>query len=232
MYIMNNDLDNLVAGNVPEQEVVQDTPEVENQNQTGEGGNTPNHQSQDNSVIRSMREAISQKDQMIKEANERLEKVAKANGMTVDEYLKKLDEEDLNERAKKSSISPELQRQLDEQNRRLSMYEEERTRARFNRNVDQLMKEHNLSEEETTEFLRGLSKRGIDPINTDLTHSELYFAVNGPNIINGLKEQIRQEVIQEMNQKGSRAPLQNPGGTAGDETKGNLDDLLSDMFGK
>lgn len=228
-----NDLENFVGGQEPasnQQPGAQDpapeanqTPSNDPAPDTGDGNN--------NNVIRQMREEIAKNKTKANELNTMLERVAKSAGMSVEEYMKQLDDNELKAKADQNKITPELQRQLDEQSNRLKYFEEAQQKAIFNRNMNELISSQNITEDEAADFLRAVSQKGIDVVQSPLTHKELYFAINGENIIKNIKETVRQEVLAEMQERKTKIPGTNPGGTS-DGSKGGLEDFIADFTKK
>lgn len=182
---------------------------------------------QDNHTIRQMREEIARNKQEATQAKKLMEKIAKANNMTVEDYIKKLEEDETVEKAKVNNVSPEIQRIIDNQNAQIAAIQKDKERATFNRNMNELIATQKINEEQAADFLRDANERGIDVINSPLSHSELYMALNGKNIIENLRKDIRQEVLAEIQNQGSLAPTPGTGGTP-QATGGGLEDFLRD----
>ena len=188
------------------------------------GDPSPN---QDNQTIRQMREEIARNKQEAAQANKLMEKIAKSNNMSVEEYIKKLEEDEVVEKAKVNNISPEIQKIIDNQNAQIAAIQKDKERALFNKNMNELIATQKINEEQAAEFLRNANERGVDVINSPLTHSELYMALNGKTIIENLRNDIRQEVLAEIQNQGSLAPTPGTGGTP-PATGGSLEDFLKD----
>lgn len=188
------------------------------------GDPSPN---QDNQTIRQMREEIARNKQEAAQANKLMEKIAKSNNMSVEEYIKKLEEDEVVEKAKVNNISPEIQKIIDNQNAQIEAIQKDKERALFNKNMNELIATQKINEEQAADFLRTANERGVDVINSPLTHSELYMALNGKTIIENLRNDIRQEVLAEIQNQGSLAPTPGTGGTP-PATGGSLEDFLKD----
>lgn len=210
------------------------TPDIGGQtDQTDQGtpepANPENANPENNNTIRQMREAIAESNKQRQAITGQLEAVAKHLGMTVEEFLKQKEEEEIANKAKTNGLSPEIQSKLDQYDNYFKAQEEEKIRTRFNTNIGQLMNDFNLTEDVAADFLRDAGAKGIDVLNTPLTHSQLYFALNRDTIMETEREKIKQEVLADIKNSGSGAPAPGINGTPSTGEKKTLDDLLSEL---
>lgn len=196
---------------------------------TPEPANQVEANPENNNTIRQMREAIAESNNQRQAIKGQLEAVAKHLGMTVEEFLKQKEEEEVASKAKTNGITPEIQAKMDQYDNYFKAQEEEKVRTRFNTNIGQLMNDFNLTEDVASEFLRDAGAKGIDVLNSPLTHSQLYFALNRDTIMETEREKIRQEVLADIKNRGSGAPAPGISGTPSTGEKKTLDDLLSEF---
>lgn len=203
-------------------------PDPANQG-TPEPANPAEPNPENNNTIRQMREAIAESNNQRQAIKGQLEAVAKHLGMTVEEFLKQKEEEEIANKAKTNGITPEIQAKMDQYDNYFKAQEEEKVRARFNTNIGQLMTDFNLTEEVASNFLRDAGAKGIDVLNSPLTHSQLYFALNRDTIMETEREKIKQEILEDIKNGGSGAPAPGISGTPSTGEKKTLDDLLSEF---
>ena len=91
------------------------------------------------------------------------------------------------------------------------------------------MADFNLTEDVASNFLRDAGAKGIDVLNSPLTHSQLYFALNRDTIMETEREKIKQEILEDIKNGGSGAPAPGINGTPGTGEKKTLEDLLSEF---
>lgn len=186
----------------------------------------------DNSTIKSMREALANKDREAQELKTKIEAIAKHLGKTPEEFLADKAKEDQATKAKALGITPELQAILDKQDQALQAMQEEKLKVRFNQNMDNLMQEFSLNEQQASEFLNAAHQRGFNVIDGKISHSDIYFSINREKIMAAEREKIRQETLNEVQTSGVQAPAPSVGGTNSGEGRGTLDDLLNDLTKK
>ena len=203
-------------------------PDPTNQG-TPEPANPVEPNPENNNTIRQMREAIAESNKQRQATTWQLEAVAKHLGMSVEEFLKQKEEEEIANKAKTNGLSPEIQTKLDQYDNYFKAQEEEKIRTRFNTNIGQLMNDFNLTEDVASDFLRDAGAKGIDVLNSPLTHSQLYFALNRDTIMETEREKIKQEVLADIKNSGSGAPAPGINGTPSTGEKKTLDDLLSEL---
>lgn len=203
-------------------------PDPTNQG-TPEPANPVDSNPENNNTIRQMREAIAESNNQRQAVKGQLEAVAKHLGMSVEEFLKQKEEEEIANKAKTNGLSPEIQSKLDQYDNYFKAQEEEKIRTRFNTNIGQLMNDFNLTEDVASDFLRDAGAKGIDVLNSPLTHSQLYFALNRDTIMETEREKIKQEVLADIKSGGSGAPAPGINGTPSTGEKKTLDDLLSEL---
>ena len=182
-----------------------------------------------NSAIRQMREAIEGKNRENSELKAQIEAIAQHLGVTPEEFLKQKEEESLKEKAQKNQTTPEVQKKLDEYDKYFAQQREAESRKIFNTNLSELMTNQNLTEAQAGEFLKDLTSKGIDVLNTPISHLDLYYAFNRENIMASEREKIRQEVLAEIQNSGTTAAAPGVQGTNTNGVEKGLDDFLNDF---
>lgn len=127
-----------------------------------------------------------------------LQKLADAKGITVEQLEIQIQEEEDRKTAQAKGVPPEVQRQLREQQDRIRTLEEEGIRADFNRRAENFRREVALTDEAMVEFAKQAKSAGINIFTPGLNLTDLYRALNYSSISATMKEQIRQEVLREI----------------------------------
>lgn len=208
--------------------VEENTSDESNQEEQTE---SPDDSNQNNSVIKNLRTNYREAKNKADEMSKTLERIAKLNNMTVDEYLAKLNEQDLNNQAKTNNISPELQKRLNEQEQKLQQFEEDRVKNRFLTNIETLQSNNELSRAQVEAFIDQTRQIGVDLLNTPIDFNSLYFALNRDSILEAEREKVRQQVLAEIDNNNNRAPKNTRGaGDGNQKIKGTIDDALNELF--
>lgn len=181
-----------------------------------DGGQQPQQPQQPNnqdSAFARMRRAMEQQFQNSYEYR-LAQKMAERYGMTPEQLMQKLEEAELAQQAQQMQVSPEVLRQQQYLQQRLEQLEQERAAERIKSEIAQFRSKQeyaNVTDDElgvALQFLGQMHRAGMK----DFTLEQAFKATN-PNYESYLREQIRQQVVQEYAQNG-KAPLPPKGGAA------------------
>ena len=115
---------------------------------------------------------------------ERLIKMAaEAEGVSVDEYLKKFETESLTKRATKMNTDPAILQRLEEAEMRLASYEQQNIQAHLQTEFGRIRSTLGVSENELQEFTASLVAQGFDFTNTNIDYVELYRGKNYAKLV-------------------------------------------------
>lgn len=135
-----------------------------------------------------------------------LKRIADMQGITVDDLLEKLQNDTDKVLAEQRGISPEIQKQLREQQEELERLKEERNRERFRLGIESLRNEFNLSRDDLFKFLDDAAANGINLLQTSLPLPLVYRALYFDQLVNDAVERARQEFIAREEETSQRAP--------------------------
>lgn len=135
-----------------------------------------------------------------------LKRIADMQGITVDDLLEKLQNDTDKVLAEQRGISPEIQRQLREQQEELERLKEERNRERFRLGIESLRNEFNLSRDDLFKFLDDAAANGINLLQTSLPLPLVYRALYFDQLVNDAVERAKQEFIAREEETSQRAP--------------------------
>lgn len=204
------------------QEQVNPTPDTNPETTQPDPSNT------ENNTIRTMREELANRSKESNTLKSQIEAISKHLGMTPEEFISQKEKESQEEAAKKLGISPELQAKISAQEKAIREMQEEKVRGRFESNMNALMTSQNLTEKQAGDFLRDANQRGFDVINSNISHTDLYFALNRESILATEREKMRQEILTDIQANGSSAPSPALAGQSPNENKGTLEDFIND----
>ena len=215
------------------------TPEPTDEDSEDEGDDDPKPDEDDkpkkkgdSSVIRNLRKQQKESSQQVKQYEQMLDKLAKQQGITKDELVEKLQTEADQKEAKEKDISPEIQKQLREQQEALDNLKQERQREVFNSKFDKLTEEHPMDNDQAREFVQSAIDMGVDLGNPNTDFKAVYIALNHESIIEKAREEERQNTLKRIEEQNKKSPGLNKKRNQSDGTKkGNLDDALADIFG-
>lgn len=135
-----------------------------------------------------------------------LKRIADSQGVTIDQLEAKLQEEEDARIAQTKQIPVETQRQLREAEERIRQLEEANIRNNFNLRAERLQREFQLTPEQMQAFAQQAYASGIDILNSNVDLNILYRAFNYETIINDIREQEKQRVLQEINKNKQQSP--------------------------
>lgn len=181
-------------------DVAQPETVVENPEQAPQQPETP-AQDTENSTIKQMREQISQSKKEAQRANGLLARIAKAQGLSVEQLEADITEKENKKRGEELGVSPEVAAQLAAQERRIQELETQNTRMDFNNRVDAFQREFKLTPEATMEFLQTAQQQGFDVLKPGVNLSTIYRAVNFDRLSKAKEAEIRQQILNEMQQQ-------------------------------
>lgn len=181
-------------------DVAQPETVVENPEQAPQQPETPAPDTE-NSTIKQMREQISQSKKEAQRANGLLARIAKAQGLSVEQLEADITEKENKKRGEELGVSPEVAAQLAAQERRIQELETQNTRMDFNNRVDAFQREFKLTPEATMEFLQNAQQQGFDVLKPGVNLSTIYRAVNFDRLSKAKEAEIRQQILNEMQQQ-------------------------------
>lgn len=181
-------------------DVVQPETVIDNPEQAPQQPENPAPDTE-NSTIKQMREQISQSKKEAQRANGLLERIAKAQGLSVEQLEEFVTEKENKKRGEELGVSPEVAAQLAAQERRIQELETQNTRMDFNNRVDAFQREFKLTPEATMEFLQNAQQQGFDVLKPGVNLSTIYRAVNFDRLSKAKEAEIRQQILNEMQQQ-------------------------------
>lgn len=158
-----------------------------------------------------------------------IEKAAKNANLTVEEYTAKLEEDADKAEAEAKGVSPEVAKQLREQDTKIKQMEESQKRENFLKNIGALEKVQTLSGDQLKSFVTDAGAAGFDLGNPNVSFEAIYFALNHDSFEKTTREDERQKVYAEIELQKKQSPANSRTGVSGDVGKGNLDDFLKNV---
>ena len=181
-------------------DVAQPEPTVETPEQTTQQPETPAPDN-NNSTIKQMREQISQSKKEAQKAQELLARIAKEQGISVEQLEEHITAKENKRRGEELGVSPEVAAQLAAQERRIHELETQNARMDFNNRVDAFQREFKLTPEATMEFLQTAQQQGFEVLKPGVNLSTIYRAVNFDRLSKAKEAEIRQQILNEMQQQ-------------------------------
>lgn len=197
---------------------------------------------QENATIKQMREQIKATKANESKYKALLDRIATANGTTVEELEAKIQAQEDKKIAEQKNIPVEVQASMREQSERIRALEEQLAAQTFNAKANSLMAKYSLSPEQFLEFANTAVQNGFDIKNPNLNMEMLYKSINYDNLVNSAKAAERQAVLAEIEkQKQSTStttivqappakqttPSNNNNNVTKDEQKKFMEDLLA-----
>ena len=207
-------------------------PEPEKETEEEENETKP--KKEDSSVIRNLRQQQRESSKQVKEYEAMIERIAKQQGISKDELVEKLQQEADEKEAKEKNISPEIQKQLREQQEALENLKQERQREVFNTKFDKLADEFDelQDNEKAREFVKSAIDMGFDLGNQNTDFRAAYIAQNYEALVEKARDEERQKTLQRIEEQNKKSPGLNKKRNQSDGTrKGSIDDALADIFG-
>lgn len=177
-------------------------PTVETQTTT-EPTVDPN--SKDNTTIRQMREQIANEKRDRQKAQDLLQRIADEKGLSIEELEEDLQKKLDQKKATQMNVSPEIAAQIRMQEQRIKELEEQNARIDFNNRVHRLQAESGLNEAQTLEFLKSAQASGFNPLSQGMDLNVLYRAMNFEKISAAKEAEIRQQILNEMQEQRDKA---------------------------
>jgi len=153
---------------------------------------------QDNATIKQMREQIKATKANESKYKALLDRIATANGTTVEELEAKLQAQEDKKIAEQKNIPVEVQASMREQSERIRALEEQLAAQTFNAKANSLMAKYSLSPDQFLEFANTAIQNGFDIKNPNLNMEMLYKSINYDNLVNSAKAAERQAVLAEI----------------------------------
>lgn len=185
---------------------------------------------EDTPIIRNLRkqqkQAKSERDLYLQS----LEKIAKAQDMTVDELVEKLEDEADEKQAKEKGVSKEIQKQLRTQQEQLTKLEAERRQQDFLARAQSLAERYSLKQEDLKTFVKDAYEQGFDLMQPNVNFEAAYNAVNHETLIEQARKDERQKVYAEIErQKESSSSSVKRTGAGSDGKIKDINEALSKM---
>lgn len=180
--------------NVPEPPVQQENV-VENNNQ---------QVTEETNNMRQLRQQYEDVKKRSSESDALLKRIADSMGITVDKLSEKIQSEEDKKAAASKNIPTEVQQQLRQQEEKIRNLELANMKADYMNRSQKLANMYNLSENQMVDFARQAEQLGFNVFTPGLDMVTLYRAINYQTVEANLRNQIRQEVLAEL-QKGQQA---------------------------
>lgn len=207
------------AMNISESEPVTETPtdastETQNVEQPTESETTEQQVQQsdtnrDNSTIKQMREQIAQYKQRQQETETKLQRIADSMGKSVDEVLADIQAKEDKAKGERLGVSPEIAAQIRQQEARIKELEEQAIRDDFNNRATNFKREFNLNEVELNNFFQDAVSKGFDLLKKGVDLGTIYRAINFDRLSQAKEAEIRQQILNEMQQQRESANMVN-----------------------
>lgn len=156
---------------------------------------------EDNSTIRQMREQISKHKSELERSNNLLKRLAEERGITVEQLEEDLKAKEDKAKAQSMNISPEVAKQIRLQEERIQQLEQQAIQEDLMHRVTAFKKETGLDDQQTLQFLRDASAKGLNPIAKGTDLLILYRAMNFDTLSKAREAEIRQQILNEMQQQ-------------------------------
>lgn len=205
-------LENVVANamNITGTEPVETTPtttDTEPQTVEGQQAEQPAAQAeqpqatQDNSTIKQMREQLAQYKQQQQDTERKLQRIADSMGKSIDEVLADIQAKEDKVKGDRLGVSPEIAAQIRQQEARIKELEEQSIRDDFNNRANNFKKEFNLNEVELNKFFQDAVSKGFDLTRKGTDLGVIYRAINFEKLSAAKEAEIRQQILNEMQQQ-------------------------------
>ena len=191
----------------------------------------PKPPEEDSSVIRNLRKQYRESSTKVKQYEDMIKRVAEQQGIDPEQLMEQLQNQADEKNAKEKGISPEIQKQLREQEEKVRSLQEERNREIFDRKFDELVKEFPMDTTQAQEFIQAAIERGFDLGQRDLDFRDVYFALNRESVLKEIRKRTEQEVLARIEKQRKDSPDTTKRKGQSDGTKkGSLDDALGEIL--
>lgn len=181
--------------------------------------------------VRQLRAQYDAQKKQLEERTALLQRIAQSRGLSsVEDLVAKLQEDDDKAKANSRNIPIEIQQQLREQEEKIKSLEMQNLKANYQSREAQLRAQFNLSEQQMYDFARQAESAGFNVFTPNLDLSILYKAMNYNSLEQDLRNQIRQEVLAELQGKNTNTIRQGtatPPSTSGDMS---VEEFYSKLF--
>ena len=159
-----------------------------------------------------------------------LQRAADLEGLSVEEYLQKLDQKDIERRAKETNMDPEVLKRIEVLERERQEVLEMKARYHIENQFKVITDKYGASQDELLMFTVDLQKQGFNFFDLNVNYETLYKGMNYEKLI----EKERQKWIARAEKGSSAGSVMNKNGKTSDkgakvETMNDLEDLLSGM---
>jgi len=204
--------------------------ESSQQEESSEKDKEESDKDQESSVIKKLRSNVRNTNKQVKQYEKMLDKVAKQKGISKDELVENLQREADEKEAKEKNISPEIQKQLREQQEALENLKQERQREVFNSKFEKLSEKHPMDNDQARDFVNQAIEKGIDLGNPNTDFEAVYVALNYNDIIENVRKETEQEVLKRIEEQEKKAPRTSKKRSQSEGLrKGNVDNILNDL---
>lgn len=154
-----------------------------------------------------------------------LKRAAEVEGLSVDDYLKKIEDGALTKRAEQMQTNPDVLRRLEEAEAKLQEQEQSKAQMHLAMEFQKLQHDLGVSDEELSTFTQELAQRGFNFLDPTANYTALYRGLNFDKLV----EKERQSWIvrsQKATQQGSQPIAKNgKNGASGPDTVETMRDL-------
>lgn len=159
-----------------------------------------------------------------------LQRAADLEGLSVEEYLQKLDQKDIERRAKETNMDPEVLKRIEVLERERQEVLEMKARYHIENQFKVITEKYGASQDELLMFTADLQKQGFNFFDLNVNYETLYKGMNYEKLI----EKERQKWIARAEKGSSAGSVMSKNGKTSDkgakvETMNDLEDLLSGM---
>lgn len=188
-------------------------PSTENTTETVEDNKQPEQtqttQQPETNGMKQLRTQYESTKQELDHKSQLLQRIADNMGLKLEDVEKKTQEDEDKKKATSNNIPIEVQRQIREQDEKIKQLEMQNLRANYDARISKLCAEHPLMENQIIEFAEKAKASGFNIFSPDLDLNLLYRAMNYDNIVDDLKKQIRQDILNEMQQGNQASTVSN-----------------------
>lgn len=202
-------------------------PTNEPQTTTTEPTTEPNREN----PTRQLRAQYDAQKKQLEERTALLQRIAQSRGLSsVEDLVAKLQEDEDKAKANSRNIPIEIQQQLRVQEEKIKELEMQNLRSNYQSREAQLRAQFNLSEQQMYDFARKAEGAGFNVFTPNLDLNVLYKAMNYDSLEQDLRNQIRQEVLAELQGNNTNTIRQGTSTTPSTSSDLSVEEFYSKLF--
>lgn len=193
---------NVTTDNVQAQETSNTQTEVTQNNSTT---TTTTENKGESSTIKGMREQLANQKAEYKKLEDDLKRIEGLLGKSREEILAEAQQKADKAKADSLGVSPEVAKTIREQEQRIKELEQASIREDFNNRANNFRREYNLNDKQLSDFFNDAIQKGFDLMRKGTDLGVIYRAINFDKLSAAKEAEIRQNILNEMQQQRENA---------------------------